>query len=201
MEEALRFQNYKMKQPQKHILYFIVTAFAVTMFFSCQDNYDEIQKLSYSKRFPVGEAENMFLVYTDSGKVKSTLRSPYNKDFSNQQFPFTEFPKGIILEFFDEKNNKSVVTSDYAILYNETRLVDLRGNVVLNTHDGNVLEAPQLYLDQDKEWIFTEGKFKLSDQNGVLVQGTSGIDFSRDLSIIEAHEIYDSSIPIDEKDK
>lgn len=199
--EALRFQNYKMKQQKKHILYFIVTAFAVTMFFSCQDNYDEIQKLSYSKRFPVGEAENMFLVYTDSGKVKSTLRSPYNKDFSNQQFPFTEFPKGIILEFFDEKNNKSVVTSDYAILYNETRLVDLRGNVVLTTHDGNVLEAPQLYLDQDKEWIFTEGKFKLSDENGVLVQGTSGIDFSRDLSIIEAHEIYDSSIPIDEKDK
>lgn len=199
--EALGFQNCKMKQQKKHILHFIVTAFAVTMFFSCQDNYSEIQKLSYTKRFPVGEAENMFLVYTDSGKVKSTLRSPYNKDFSNQQFPFMEFPKGAIIEFFDENNNKSVVTSDYAILYSDTRLVDLRGNVVLTTHDGNVLEAPQLYWDQDKEWIFTEGEFKWGNEYGVLLQGTSGIDFNRDLTIIGAREIYDSTIPIEEKDK
>ena len=199
--EALEFQTYKMKQHIKYILQFIVTALAVTMFFSCQDNYSEIQKLSYTKRFPVGEAENMFLVYTDSGKVKSTLRSPYNKDFSNQQFPFMEFPDGIILNFFDENNNKSVVTSDYAILYSDTRLVDLQGNVVLTTHDGNVLEAPQLYWDQDKEWIFTEGKFKWSNEHGVLLQGTNGIDFNRNLTIIDAHEIYDSTIPIDEKDK
>ncbi|WP_298516956.1 LPS export ABC transporter periplasmic protein LptC [uncultured Kordia sp.] len=190
-----------MKLHKKHMLQSIVTIFIVTMLFSCQDNYSEIQKLSYNKRFPVGEAENMFLVYTDSGKVKSTLRSPFNRDFSNQKFPFMEFPKGIELEFFDENNNKSVVTSDYAILYTDTRLVDLQGNVVLKTHDGNVLEAPQLFWDQDREWIFTEGEFKMSSENGVFVQGTNGIDFSRDLSIIEAHEIYDSAIPIDESEK
>lgn len=190
-----------MKLHKKHILPSIVTIFIVTMLFSCQNNYSEIQKLSYSKRFPVGEAENMFLVYTDSGKVKSTLRSPYSKDFSNQKFPFMEFPNGIILEFFDENNNKSVVTSDYAILYSDTRLVDLQGNVVLNTHDGNVLEAPQLFWDQDREWIFTEGEFKMSSEHGVLLQGTNGIDFSRDLRVIDGHEIYDSTIPIDEKDK
>ncbi|WP_420575054.1 LPS export ABC transporter periplasmic protein LptC [Kordia sp.] len=190
-----------MKLQKKHILQFIVTAFAVTMFFSCQDNYSEIQKLSYSKRFPVGEAENMFLVYTDSGKVKSTLRSPYNKDYSNQKFPFMEFPKGIVLEFFDENNNKSVVTSDYAILYSDTKLVDLRGNVVLTTHDGNKLEAPQLYWDQEKEWVFTEGEFKMSGEYGVVLQGTNGIDFNRDFTIVQGHEIFDSAIPIDEKDK
>lgn len=190
-----------MKLHKKHILSSIVTIFIVAMLFSCQDNYSEIQKLSYNKRFPVGEAENMFLIYTDSGKVKSTLRSPYNKDFSNQKFPFMEFPNGIELEFFDEQNNKSVVTSDYAILYSDTRLVDLQGNVVLKTHDGNILEAPQLYWDQDREWIFTEGEFKWSNEYGVLLQGSNGIDFNRNLTIIDAHEIYDSTIPIEEKDK
>jgi len=187
---------------KKHILQGIVTIFVVAMFFSCQDNFNEIQKLSYSKRFPVGEAENMFLVYTDSGKVKSTLRSPYNKDYSNQKFPFMEFPNGIVLEFFDDENNKSVVTSDYAILYSDTRLVDLQGNVVLTTHEGNILEAPQLYWDQDREWVFTEGEFKLSNSEyGVLLQGTNGIDFNRDFTIVEAHEIYDSTIPIEENEK
>ncbi|WP_046756523.1 LPS export ABC transporter periplasmic protein LptC [Kordia jejudonensis] len=186
----------------KYIIHCIVTAFAVTMFFSCQGNYNsEIQKLSYTKRFPVGEAENIFLVYTDSGKVKSTLRSPYNKDFSNQKFPFMEFPKGITLKFFDEQSNENTVTADYAILYSDTRLVDLQGNVQLVTHKGDVLEAPQLFWDQDREWIFTEGAFKISNQYGVLLQGTHGIDFSRDMSVMDAHEIYDSTIPIDEDDK
>ncbi|MEM6686111.1 MAG: LPS export ABC transporter periplasmic protein LptC [Bacteroidota bacterium] len=185
----------------KHILKGIVTLFVVTMFFSCQDNFSEIQKLSYNKRFPVGEAENMFLIYTDSGKVKSTLRSPYLKDYSNQKFPFMEFPKKIKLEFFDEDNNKSVVTADYAILYSDTRLVDLQGNVVLTTHEGDILEAPQLYWDQDREWIFTEGEFKWSNENGVQLQGTNGIDFNRNLTIIDAHDIYDSTIPIEESEK
>ena len=109
---------------------------------------------------PVGEARDMYLVYTDSGKVKSTLRTPLNRDYSNQEFPYMEFPDGLILEFFDEKSNKSVVTADYGILYSETNLVDLNGNVVLKTHDGNILEAPQLYWNQDSEWVFTEGAFK-----------------------------------------
>ncbi|WP_298416741.1 LPS export ABC transporter periplasmic protein LptC [uncultured Kordia sp.] len=186
----------------KYILHCIVTALAVTMLFSCQGDYNsEMQKLSYSKRFPVGEAENIFLVYTDSGKVKSTLRSPYNKDFSNQKFPFSEFPKGVIVKFFDDQNNENTITADYAILYSDTRLVDLQGNVTLTTHKGDVLAAPQLFWDQDREWIFTEGEFKISNEYGVLLQGTNGIDFNRDLSIMEAHEIYDSTIPIDEKDK
>ena len=186
---------------KKHILQSIVTLFVVAMFFSCQDNFNEIQKLSYNKRFPVGEAENMFLIYTDSGKVKSTLRSPYNKDYSNQKFPFMEFPNGIVLTFFDEENNKNVVTSDYAILYSDTRLVDLQGNVKVVMHNGNILEAPQLYWDQDREWIFTEGAYKISGEYGMLVQGTNGIDFNRDFSIVDAHEIYDSSIPIEEGDR
>jgi LPS export ABC transporter protein LptC len=172
------------------------------MFFSCQGNYNnEIQKLSYSKRFPVGEAENIFLVYTDSGKVKSTLRSPYNKDFSNQQFPFMEFPNGIILKFFDDQNKENTVTADYAILYSDTRLVDLQGNVKVVMHSGDILEAPQLFWDQDREWIFTDGEYKISGEYGMLVQGTHGIDFNRDFSIVNAHEIYDSTIPIEENDK
>ncbi|MEM6718564.1 MAG: LPS export ABC transporter periplasmic protein LptC [Bacteroidota bacterium] len=191
-----------MNIPKKYMLQGIVTIFIVAMLFSCQDNFSEIQKLSYNKRFPVGEAENMFLIYTDSGKVKSTLRSPYNKDFSNQKFPFMEFPNGIVLEFFDEEGNKSIVTADYAILYSDTRLVDLQGNVVLTTHEGNILEAPQLYWDQDREWVFTEGEFKLSNtEYGVLLQGTNGIDFNREFTIVEAHEIYDSTIPIEENEK
>lgn len=186
----------------KYILYSIVTAFAVTMFFSCQGDYNsEIQKLSYSKRFPVGEAENIFLVYTDSGRVKSTLRSPYNRDFSNQQFPFMEFPNGIILKFFDDQNKENTVTADYAILYSDTRLVDLQGNVKVVMHNGNILESPQLFWDQDREWIFTEGEYKISGEYGMLVQGTNGIDFNRDFTIVDAHEIYDSTIPIDESEK
>ena len=37
--------------------------------------------------------------------------------------------------------------ADYAIVYNETNLVDSKSNVVINTNDGIILKTEQLYWD------------------------------------------------------
>ena len=99
--------------------------------FSCQGNFSEIQKLNIAETFPSGIAENVSLTYTESGKVKAVLTSPLNQDFSNQKFPYQEFPKGVKVDFYDENNQKNIVTADYAIVYSDTDLIDLWGNVVL----------------------------------------------------------------------
>jgi LPS export ABC transporter protein LptC len=125
------------------------------MFFSCQDNYKEVQKIGVSENEPIGEAENFNLKYTDSGRVTVNLISPKRLDYSNRDFPYEEFPEGINLYLYDKENNKSTVVSDYAITYKKTSLIDLQGNVVITTHDGNVLKSDQLYFDQKREWLFT----------------------------------------------
>ena len=138
----------------KNYISIIVIAFAMTMFFSCKGNLKKIQKSSISENEPIGVAENINLKYTDSGKVKAILKSPKMFDYGNRVFGYNEFTEGINLELFED-GKKSVVVSDYAIIYNKTNLIDLQGNVVITTHSNDTLYAEQLFYDQTKEWLFT----------------------------------------------
>ncbi|GAL68705.1 hypothetical protein JCM19301_1075 [Jejuia pallidilutea] len=121
---------------------------------SCKDNFKEVQKIGISENEPIGVAENINLKYTDSGKVKAILKSPKMFDYSNRKFAYNEFTEGVNLELFED-GKKSVVVSDYAIIYNKTNIIDLQGNVKITTHSNDTLFAEQLYYDQEKEWLFT----------------------------------------------
>ncbi|GGD16109.1 LPS export ABC transporter periplasmic protein LptC [Hyunsoonleella pacifica] len=132
----------------------IVIALVMTMFFSCNNNFKKIQNIDVSDNEPIGVAENINLTYTDSGKVKAILKSPKMYDYSNMKFAYNEFTDGVNLELFED-GKKSVVISDYAIIYNKTNMIDLQGNVKVTTHSNDTLFAEQLYYDQNKEWLFT----------------------------------------------
>ncbi len=133
----------------------MVTAIAVTIFFSCKNNLKDVQKIGISENEPIGVAENINLKYTDSGKIKAILLSPKMLDYSNRDFSFNEFTDGINLTLFDEDNHKSTVISDYAVVYNNTDLMDLQGHVIIATYSKDTLFADQLFYDQKKEWLFT----------------------------------------------
>lgn len=132
---------------------------------------------------PIGETENINLKYTDSGKVKAILVSPLMLDYSNLEYGFNEFPKGVHVTLLGENNEKSYVESDYAITYAKTDLIDLQGNVKITSHDGSVLETEQLYYDQKNEWFYTEKRFKFIDGKGGHLEGP-GIDFSKDFKVM-----------------
>lgn len=98
----------------------------MAMFFSCQNDMKSIQQMDIIHKFPQGEAIDFRLVYTDSAKVVAVLTSPKNDDYTNQQFPYSEFPKGVIVDFYDEKNNKNTIKANYGIIYVKTQMVELR---------------------------------------------------------------------------
>ena len=146
-----------------HTIKNIVIAFAVTMFFSCKNNFDDVQKIGVLQNEPIGIADTINLKYSDSiGILAANLISPKMLDYSNRAFGFSEFPKGIELIIYDKDRNESKIFADYAIAYNKTDLIDLRGNVILATHKGDSIFAPQMYYDQKTEWVFTNGDVKFS---------------------------------------
>ena len=154
----------------------------MTIFFSCEGSLKDVQKFNRTSFFPSGEADSINLKYTDSGKVKSILRSKKMLDYSNITNAFTEFPQGVLVTMFDENNQTTIIESDYAISYKKTDIIDLQGNVTITSHDGKKLETQQLYFDQKNEWFFTEKHFKYSDGTGGYLQGP-GVDFSKDFKI------------------
>jgi LPS export ABC transporter protein LptC len=153
----------------------------------CESNFKEIQKINYSEFTPSGEADNFNLKYTDSGRIKSILISPKMLDYATVEFPFTEFPNGINVTLFDKNNKKTFVTSNYAVSYKGTDVIDLQGTVIISNETGQKLETEQLYFDQKNEWFFTEKKFKFTDPKGVTFG--EGIDFSKDFKIVNSQRI------------
>jgi LPS export ABC transporter protein LptC len=180
---------------KKHTILNIVTVFTVTMFFSCKDNFKEVQKIGISENEPIGVAENINLKHTDSGKIKAILISPKMLDYSNRDFPFSEFTEGVYMELFDEQNNKSVVVADYAISYSNTDLIDLQGNVRLSTHNKDTLFAEQLYYDQKNEWMFTN-KPVIFKQGSDMINGR-GFDSNTKFTNAQVLEV-DGSLTINE---
>lgn len=159
----------------------------------CEDNFKNIQDFNKTTFFPVGEAQNIYTQYIDSGRIKAILVSPQMFDYSNVYNSYIEFPSGVSLTLYDEFKNENTVEADYAISYNKTELIDLRGNVVITTHQGRKLEADQLYYDQKNDWFYTLGKYKASTDNDNFTQGI-GVDFDSKLNTVKAQNSYAESI-------
>lgn len=142
-----------------HIIKSLVTAIAVTLFFGCENDFNEVQKVGVLQNQPIGEAEDIDLKYTefieDTVRLKANLISPKLLDYSNRDFAFSEFPEGIQLKVYDTDGKMTTITSRYAIFYTDTDVIDLRGNVRIATHQGDTLFTEQLYYNEKLEWVFT----------------------------------------------
>ena len=142
-----------------------VSAFAVILFFSCDDGSSTLKHINQFNENPVGIAYDIHMTYTDSAKVKAILTAPLNLDYTHLSFKYSEFPEGLKIIFYNNDNEENTVVADYGILYNQTKIVDLQGNVVLLSDDGSRLETSQMYWDSEKEWLFTEQPFTFKNIN------------------------------------
>lgn len=149
----------------------IVMIIFIAMLFACEGNLDEVQQMSATLQGPQSTTKTINLFYTDSGKVKANLKSPKMLDFSQEKFPFREFPIGVEVDFFDEDSTKNTVISDYAIIYSLTNIIDLRGNVKITTSDSTILNSQQLYWDESENWLFTDQAYTIQMPNGAINDG------------------------------
>ena len=172
-----------MNKKKLNIILNTVTALVVTVFFSCKNNFKDVQQVGVLQNEPIGVADTINLKYTDSFQLRANLLSPKMLDYSNRDFAFSEFPKGVELIIYDSDGNKSKIFADYAIVYSETDLVDLRGNVILATHKKDSLFTEQMYFDRTKEGVCTNENVRLRSK-GTDINGI-GFDSNRDFEEYE----------------
>lgn len=154
---------------------------AITLL-ACEGNYEKAKKMNLSDNSPIAVGKNINFKYTDSGKLVTNLLADKLLDYSNFEYSFKEFPEGIEVHFWNEEGEESTVTSDYAIQYDESKLVDLRENVVIITADSIELHAQQLYWDQQNQWIFTDQPYKIKFKDGSYNEGAQ-FDSNQDFTI------------------
>ena len=169
---------------------------AINTFFSCDDSSTLLKQINTFKENPVGIAYNINMTYTDSASIKARLEAPVHLDFSHLSFKYSEFPDGLKVIFYNEQNQENTVYADYGILYNQTKIVDLQGNVVLLSYDGSRLETDQMYWDAEKEWLFTEKPFLF--QNNDYNLAANRLDTNKEFSKFQTGKLS-GTIAVEEK--
>ena len=136
--------------------------FTAIVIYSCKNDFEKIIDINKYAKTPAAITENFTLKYTDSSIVKAILDSPLNLDFTNQKFPYAEFPDGLNIRFYENELDSTNVSANYGIIYYKTKLVSLNGNVVIQSSDGSKIKSSQIYWDPEKEWLFTEENITFS---------------------------------------
>lgn len=150
---------------QSSQLNYLLVAFFSIFITACVDTSITAKKIVEDRQQPVGTANNIRMVYTDSARIQAILTAPKHIDYTNLSFQYSLFPEGLKVVFYDLEGNESELSADYGILYNSTKLIDLKGNVELLSSSGGILKTNQLFWDADAEWIFTEEPFTFQDDD------------------------------------
>lgn len=148
----------------------IAIASVVAMFFACNNSSKKVQDFLSDKNLPIGVAENIKHVYTDSGTVKSKLYAPLLLDFSNRkEHPYSEFPKGLKVISFDVNGDSITITSKYGISYSKTKVTEIKEGVTIENHKQKItLKTQQLFWDQKTHFFYTEKEFMLTTINDTI---------------------------------
>jgi len=170
-----------MKFNYNHILLSIVKTTVLAMLFYCCTPKDQKFNTINFHEVAQGTGYEVLVKHTDSGRLAATLLTPVLKDFTHVNFPYYEFPEGVELTVFGKEGEESKVFADYAIQYEKTKMVDLKGNVKIITSDSSVLKAPQLYWNQQLHWVYTDQPYDVKFKNGAENKG-SGFDANEDFT-------------------
>ena len=188
LKHEAHFFLLNMTKLVKTSVFIAIAVFLLVTFCACDNNLREIQKITISEFSPSGEADDFLMKYTDSAKIKAILAGKKMRDYATVIYPFTDFPDGVFVTLYDEREQKSYIKSDYAVTFKGTDLIDLRGNVKISNDLGQYLTTDQLYFDQKNEWFYTEKPFTMVDAKAGTTSGT-GIDFSKDFKIINYQNV------------
>ncbi|MCK5823017.1 MAG: LPS export ABC transporter periplasmic protein LptC [Bacteroidales bacterium] len=150
--------------------------------FSCTTDIEQIKTITNYKKTPSISAKNIEIVYSDSAKVKVKLIATELKRFIQKEEPYTEFPKGIEIIFFDETQKVSAkITANYSKYFEKKEIWEAKYDVVvINKEKNEKLNTEYLIWDKRKASIHTDEFVKISTSDGVFYG--QGLKATQDLS-------------------
>jgi LPS export ABC transporter protein LptC len=93
------------------------------------------------------------------------------EQYDNTDAPYTEFRKGLKVEFYDGKPTlQGSVTAKYARFDKNSQIWELKDSVVVINENNDKLETEQLNWDHGKDLIYTDRFVKMTSEDEI-VQG------------------------------
>lgn len=152
------------------LLIFIFSFALGALLSSCENDIEKINLFTGDNNdYPDIVGENIEVIYSDSARVKVQMHAKELKQYNNADEPYSEFPEGIIVYFYDDfQQIESEMHADYAIYHNEEKMWFAKGNVIVkNLKTAERLDTEELYWDEEKEKIYSNTFSRIENENGI----------------------------------
>jgi LPS export ABC transporter protein LptC len=171
----------------KHIATrFGLILFLTLLIIACENDIEKIKLLNTSSDYPDVIGEDIEVIFSDSAKVKVKMYAKELKQYHNVEKPYSEFPKGMKISFFnDSMEIESEIQANYAIYYDDEKLWHATGNVIVeNLETGERLDSEELFWDEEKEKIYSDTYTRITKENGTF-HGKNGFRSNQSLTDYE----------------
>lgn len=149
---------------------FVVAVLMALMIVSCENDIEVIKSFHGDTLMPRQSMINAEISYTDSARIQLRITAPEIHHYTETAEEYTEFPAGVIAEFFDRYGNaESRLSSRYAIHYPGKELWEAKDSVVVINREGEILNTEQLFWDERQQIIYSNSFVKVTRPNEVIM--------------------------------
>jgi hypothetical protein len=121
------------------------------------------------------ESENLTIVMSENGRKSYLFKTPLLEGYTLGRDPYREFRKGISITTYQDDSLttvNAVLVANYAIFYENRKLWEAKGDVVITKHDGTRLYTQQLFWNSITKRIYSNVDTKLvTDTDEVIGEG------------------------------
>jgi LPS export ABC transporter protein LptC len=135
---------------------------------SCENDIQKINLVANKKSLAAESAKDIEIIYSDSAMVRIIIKAPKMEHFMTEN-PYVEMAKGINVVFY--KGNRIVqnkLTANYAIKYEQKRLMEAKGNVVVVNEKGDQLNTEHLFWDEVTQLIYSKEFVKITTADEII---------------------------------
>ena len=150
-----------------------VTIIVAGILFSCVNDLDTIQKVTYDPNAPDEVTKDLMVHYTDSGYARVQIYAALAETYSKPQH-ITKLKDLVRVDFYSEKGNiMSTLTALYGEVNYETGIMFVRDSVILrNVGKKQYVETEELYYNQKDSSIYTQKYVTIKkDGKGLIGRG------------------------------
>lgn len=133
------------------------------MLFSCDDNSGAGAAVN-EDTLMTEESENLSIVMSENGRKSYFFKTPLLEGYTLGREPYREFRKGIDITTYQDDSMSTVnanLTANYAIYYENRRLWEAKGDVVVIKADGTELYTQQLFWNSMTKRIYSNVDTKI----------------------------------------
>ncbi len=125
--------------------------------FSCVNDLDSIQKVSYDPNAPSEVTKDLHVLYSDSGYARVDIFASLAETYRSPKH-ITKLREGLSVDFYSlEGEIVSKLTAQYGEIDYTTGLIMVKDSVVLrNIEKKQSLQTEELFWNQNDSTIFTE---------------------------------------------